>query len=97
MTLPGDRKVANIAADDLAQYEGTFALTPSFKIKMFVEDGKLMTQATGQGANEMFYEGDDRFFLKVVDAQVRFNRDEAGAINSITLFQNGREIPGPKE
>lgn len=97
VTLPGDRKVANIAADDLAQYEGTFALTPSFKIKMFVEDGKLMTQATGQGANEMFYEGDDRFFLKVVDAQVRFNRDEAGAINSITLFQNGREIPGPKE
>ena len=64
---------------------------------MFVEDGKLMTQATGQSAAEMFAEGDDTFFLKVVDAQVRFNRDKAGEITSITLFQNGREIPGVKE
>lgn len=97
ITLPADRKAVEIAAEDLAQYEGTFALAPTFKIKMFVVDGKLMTQATGQDKAPMFAEGEDRFFLKVVDAQVRFNRDEAGAIDSITLFQNGREIPGAKE
>lgn len=97
VTLPADREAVELAADDLAQYEGTFALAPTFKITMFVEDGKLMTQATGQGANEMFAESEDRFFLKVVDAQVRFNRDEAGEITSITLFQGGQEIPGPKE
>ncbi len=97
VVLPSDRVASEIDPADLAQYEGVFALAPTFKITMFVEDGKLMTQATGQGANELFQESEDFFFLKVVDAQVRFNRDDSGEIISITLFQNGREIEGAKE
>ncbi len=97
VNLPGDRKVVELAAEDLTQYEGTFALAPTFKINMFVKDGKLMTQATGQDVFEMFAQSEDHFFLKVVDARVRFNRDEAGEITSITLFQGGQEMLGTKE
>ena len=97
VVLQADRVASEVDPADLAQYEGVFALAPTFKITMFVENGKLMAQATGQGANELFKESEDKFFLKVVDAQVRFNRDDSGKITSITVFQNGREIEGLKE
>ncbi|MEL7729317.1 serine hydrolase [Citromicrobium bathyomarinum] len=97
--LPSERAAAETDVAALDAYEGTYALSPSFKIKVFVEDGKLMTQATGQAAFELFaQEGEeDFFFLKVVDAQLRFNRDAAGDVRSLTLYQNGQEITGTKE
>ncbi len=97
VTLTSDRVEQTIDAEMLAQYEGVYALAPTFKITMFVEDGKLMTQATGQSAAQIFPESEDFFFLKVVDAQVRFNRDDNGEVTSLTLFQNGQVIPGIKE
>mgnify|MGYP003148126637 FL=1 len=99
VVLPSERAAAETDVAALDAYEGTYALSPSFKIKVFVEDGKLMTQATGQAAFELFaQEGEeDFFFLKVVDAQLRFNRDDAGDVGSLTLYQNGQEINGTKE
>ena len=96
VTLPDERVVADTQFDP-ADYEGVYALAPTFKITVFIEDEKLMAQATGQSAFELFPESEDMFFLKVVDAQVRFERGEDGAVKSLTLFQNGAEIPGPKE
>ena len=42
--------------------------TKSFVITVFEEGERLMSQATGQGAIEIFREAPDRFFLRVVDA-----------------------------
>jgi len=97
ITLPSERIATELAEDDLVQYEGVYALAPTFKITIFKAGEKLMSQATGQGAFEIFPEAPDMFFLKVVDAQLRFERDESGEINALTLFQNGQEIPGKKE
>ncbi|MEM1053070.1 MAG: serine hydrolase, partial [Pseudomonadota bacterium] len=96
VTLPNERQVAETPAD-LSQYEGVYALAPTFKITIFAEDDKLMGQATGQGANQLFPESEDKFFLKVVDAQIRFDRSDDGSVNALTLFQGGREISGAKE
>lgn len=96
IVLPSEREVAE-APLDLTQYEGVYALAPTFKITVFVDGEKLMAQATGQGANQIFPEREDRFFLKVVDAQVEFGRSEDGSVNSLTLFQGGQETPGAKE
>ncbi|NCP18856.1 MAG: serine hydrolase [Erythrobacter sp.] len=94
-----DRQVAETDPATLAQYEGNYVIAPSFAIRMFVENGKLMAQATGQSAAQLYaQEGEeDFFFLKVVDAQVRFNRDDSGDVTSLTLYQGGQEIPGMKE
>jgi len=97
VTLTSERVSTEIAVDELAQYEGSYAISPDFKIRIFVLDGKLMTQATGQGAFPVFYESKDRFFLKVVDAQLRFERGDDGVITGLTLFQNGNEVPAAKE
>ena len=99
VTLVGELEAAEVDVAALAQYEGTYALAPTFKINVFVEGEQLKAQATNQPAFELFAQNgeEDFFFLKVIDAQVRFNRDDAGDVTSLTLYQNGQEIPGIKE
>lgn len=94
---PIQREAVAIDPDQFAEYEGVYAVAPTFKITVFREGNGLKAQATGQDAFDIFPESEDRFFLKVVDAQLLFNRDESGAITGLILFQNGREMPGAKE
>lgn len=97
VTLAAERKEITVAPDQLAQYEGVYELAPTFAITMRVKDGKLMTQATGQQEFELFPESKDRFFLKVVDAQVEFTRDASGKVMGIILHQGGRAMPGARK
>ena len=57
---------------------------------------QIFAQLTGQPQFEIFAEKEDSFFLKVVVAQVVFNKDQNGNVIGLTLFQNGREIPAKK-
>lgn len=46
--------------------------------------------------SSLFAEARDKFFLKVVDAQIEFRRDSTGAVTGLTLFQNGNALPGTR-
>ncbi len=39
----------------------------------------------------------DKFFLKVVDAQLSFQRQADGKISGLVLHQNGRDMPGLRD
>lgn len=97
VTLTDERAAIDLPAERLAEYVGTYAVSETFKLALRVEDGSLVAQATGQDAFPLFAEGEDRFFLKVVDAQLVFNRDASGAIDSLTLHQNGNETRAARE
>lgn len=99
ITLPTERAVGEVDTAKFADYEGTYALTPAFKINVFSEGDQLKAQATGQPSFDLFPQPDeeDFFFLKAVDAQVRFNRNDDGEVESLTLYQGGRETVGAKE
>jgi CubicO group peptidase (beta-lactamase class C family) len=77
-------------------YAGEYEVTPTFIVKVYKEGEKLMTQATGQPAFELFPEGENKFFLRVVNAKVTFNRDDKGAVTGLVIHQDGRETPGKK-
>jgi CubicO group peptidase (beta-lactamase class C family) len=94
--LPKARTEIKLPEATLKQYEGTYALTADFAITVKVEGGKLMAQATGQGAYEIFPESRDHFFYKVVDAQIVFEAAATGKIVALTLFQNGAKLRGEK-
>ncbi len=83
--------------DILKRYAGTYNLAPNFDIVMTVEDGKLMTQATGQGKFELFAKSETRFFLKVVAAEVEFIEGADGKYDSMILYQNGQEVKGTRK
>jgi hypothetical protein len=75
---------------------GEYEVSPSFKVTVFKEGDKLMTQATNQPPFELFPEGENKFFLRVVDARVTFTRDAQGLVTGLIIHQGGREVPGKK-
>ncbi|MHB1857048.1 MAG: serine hydrolase [Acidobacteriaceae bacterium] len=98
VTLPSERKEIQVPAKILNDYVGTYQLAPNFSITMTVENGQLMTQATGQPKFPLFAESDTKFFLKVVDAEVEFFRDPTThAVTHLTLYQNGASHEGKKQ
>ncbi len=91
-----ERKEIAIDAKILGGHVGEFALAPTFILTITTEEGKLFAQATGQPRSELFAESETEFFLKVVDAQITFKRDEAGKTTSVVLHQNGRDMPAAR-
>jgi hypothetical protein len=94
---PSERKEVAGPKDVLAQYIGSYELLPGFIITVSAEDGHLMAQATNQQKFEIYLKSPDRYSYKVVDAEIEFHRDAMGAVTSMTLFQNGRELKGMKK
>jgi CubicO group peptidase (beta-lactamase class C family) len=93
--LPVNEEV-DVVPDILENYVGTYNLAPGFDIVMTLEDGKLMTQATGQGKFQLFAKSETRFFLKVVPAEVEFVANDNGEYNKMILYQNGQEVVGKR-
>lgn len=58
---------------------------------MTLDGDQLMTQLSGQQKFPVFAESETEFFLKVVDAQLEFEKDDQGAVTAVTLHQNGRD------
>ncbi|MFZ1675907.1 MAG: serine hydrolase, partial [Saprospiraceae bacterium] len=81
----------------LSSYEGTYELVPGFDIVITRELDQLFAQATGQNKFEIFPKTTTDFYYKVVDAQIVFNKNAEGIVESLTLHQNGRDIPGRKK
>ncbi|APV50365.1 hypothetical protein BWI17_12075 [Betaproteobacteria bacterium GR16-43] len=98
-TLPMKVKREEMQLDEakLDEYVGTYTLAPNFELRVFREGSRLLVQATGQQAVPMFAELTDRFFLKLVDAQLTFRRGTEGKVVSVVLHQGGRDVPGPRK
>jgi hypothetical protein len=93
---PAVRKTVAVDPKILASYEGTYALSLFFAITITVEDGKLMAKATGQEKFQIVPESETRFFYKVVDAQITFEKGKDGKFDKLILHQNGQDMPGIK-
>ena len=78
------------------QYAGEYQLAPNFVLTVMKEADKLMGQATGQPKIELVPESDTQFFVREVNAQVSFVKDEKGVVTALILNQNGQKIEGKK-
>lgn len=80
----------------LASYEGNYELKPGFVLTVSKEGSQLKAQATGQPAFDIFPKSETEFYVKVITAQITFNKNETGKVESLTLFQGGKEILGKR-
>lgn len=87
--VPKQHQSINLSPEQVKPFEGTYALNPSFALKIWPEDGHLMTQATGQGAIRIDPMSPTRFFNDSINAEIEFERDAEGKYSSLTLYQNG--------
>jgi len=84
-----ERTAVTLPLAVLQRYPGTYPLAPGFNLVITLEDGQLMSQATGQGKAPLFAEAEGRFFLKGANAQIEFEGGER--VTGLVLKQGGRE------
>jgi len=85
---PKVRKEIRLEAKLLDAYVGEYQLAPGFIIAVTREGDQLFGQATGQGKFELAAETETDFFLKVVDAQITFVKNDKGQVTHLVLHQN---------
>ena len=88
---PATQKEISLPAEVLKQYPGVYELDRDARFTVLLRDGQIYVNLTGQPFLRAFAKAPDRFFYNVVAAEIAFNRHE-GAVQSLTLFQNGNEI-----
>ncbi|MFD2562097.1 serine hydrolase [Aquimarina rubra] len=93
---PAERKTISVSPDILKGYVGKYELQPNFIIDITVEGNSIYAMATGQPKFEIFAETETLFFLKVVPAEITFNKSDTGTIDSLTLNQGGRKMPAKR-
>ncbi|WP_425075345.1 serine hydrolase [Psychroserpens sp. S379A] len=85
-----------VSDETLALYLGKYELMPEFIITITKDGNQLKAQATGQPVFDIFPKSENVFYLKVVKAQLTFNKNSKGVVDSVTLLQGGRELTGKR-
>lgn len=82
-----------IAVDPAAlrDYAGEYAFAPGVMLTVRLAGKTLEAQLTGQPFFPVFARSADRFFYKVVDAELAFERSEGGKVEAVVLHQSGVE------
>jgi D-alanyl-D-alanine-carboxypeptidase/D-alanyl-D-alanine-endopeptidase len=86
---------ADLPESTLESYTGTYALSPAFNIEVTRSGKQLFAQATNQSKFEIFAKSNTEFYLKVVAASITFTIN-GQQVESMTLHQNGQDVPGKK-
>jgi hypothetical protein len=76
--LPSEPNEIELDAATLGDYVGNYQLNSGAAVDFTLKGDHLETQITGQLALPISASAKDKFFLKVVDAQVEFECDAAG-------------------
>jgi len=97
VVLAAERKEVAVSPKVLANYAGTYQLTPAFSITIRLDGERLMAQATNQPELPIFAESETKFFYRVVDAQIEFFKDEKGTVTHLVLHQGGRDTKAVKK
>ncbi len=84
-----EREEITVNSETLKGYAGEYQLGGGVTLTVTARDSQLFVQATNQPAFPVFAMDPDRFFYKVVDAEIEFLRDDSGAVHALTLHQSG--------
>jgi len=87
----GKHESSAVSAEVYDLWEGEYALAPGAVLTVRRGGDRLFVQLTGQQEFEVFPSSVTRYFLKAVDAEIKFTTGDDGRARSVTLFQNGTE------
>ena len=97
VTLPGERKEMTLDSKVLGRYVGVYRMSGGDPMVVALNGNQLTAKLGGQSALPIFPQSETMFFLKVVDAQIEFPKDDgSGKASQLTLHQNGRDMTAPR-
>jgi hypothetical protein len=92
LPAPKIRTEIPLAAEQLQMLTGVYEIEPGFELKITMEKEQLYVQLTGQEAFPIFAETELLFFLKIVDAQLEFVKNDMGDVEKVFLIQNNQKM-----
>jgi CubicO group peptidase (beta-lactamase class C family) len=90
--LPPTYTEITLAPEKLDELVGRYEISPQAAFTVTHPSSGLYVQLTGQNALPVYAYGPDKFFAKLVDAQISFERGTDGKIAALTLHQNGQNV-----
>jgi len=94
--LPPELKETSLSPDTLREYVGQYQFSFASLFEITLKGDHLEAQLTGQPAAPIYASAKDKFFYKVVDAQLDFERDASGKVVAVILHQNGQNPRAPR-
>jgi hypothetical protein len=88
-----------IAANEIAQYNGTYAVQAgprTVDFRVFVQDGRLLLQSPALPLSRLFHQGNHEFQIGPAGAVRLVFTVENGRAVAMTVRQNGKELPGKR-
>lgn len=94
VTLTSERKEITLNPTQLSRYLGAYRMPEGGPVMVVALDGGQLTTKLGQQpAFPIFPQSETLFFLKAVDAQIEFPKDDgSGKASQLTLHQGGRDM-----
>jgi serine-type D-Ala-D-Ala carboxypeptidase/endopeptidase len=81
----------------LQDYVGQYQFDFGGVLDVTLKDAQLQAQLTGQPVAPIYASAADKFFYKIVDAQLDFERDPGGKVVALVLHQNGQNLRAPRK
>ena len=92
-----ERQAIDLSPEIKRRYVGTYQLHPGFDLVISLEGEQMMAQATNQPKAAMYPESETSFFLRAVDAQIEFIKDEKGNVTQLILHQGGHDMKATRQ
>ncbi|HEY0356830.1 MAG TPA: serine hydrolase domain-containing protein, partial [Flavisolibacter sp.] len=96
-SLPKKREFVQLSIGDLQPYEGVYQMEKGPSLKVFIEDGKIKGQLEGQSPFLMLVESKDQFYIKAIDTDVLWVKNEKQEVVEMVLKQGRKEMRFARE
>jgi CubicO group peptidase (beta-lactamase class C family) len=93
---PADRVAIEVPAEALARVAGAYELMPGFVMELRLEGDALVAVVPGQPTLRVYPESERDYFVREVDAQLRFEFGSDGAASALTMTQGPMTLKGAR-
>ncbi len=90
-----ERQSVSVPAEVLHSYVGLYNGGEA-PVTIGMEGGHLTIQLPGQSAFPLFAESQSKFFLKVSELEIEFNKNSAGKVTQAVIYQDGAAVKAPR-
>jgi hypothetical protein len=90
------RATVELDSATLERYVGYYQLDPQAVFEITLEGNQLFARLTGQTRAKIYPSGNDKFFYKIVNAQIAFQSGSGGTVTGLVLHQHGDDMPAPR-
>jgi hypothetical protein len=87
--IPPERSETTVAPAILAKYVGTYSEPAGIDWTVTLEGNQLMIQRIGREKTRLFAESDTKFFLRIINGDFEFVKDDKGDVICLFLYRGG--------